>query len=175
MKTMHVKRTATIVLAGGALAAWFAGAATSNRALPDPIVPRPHAIDRRGADLASEIAKLHERLRPTTAPRPAARNVFRFQVAPPPVVPAIPVARPALVEVPAAVNIAEPPLRLAGVAEDAGPEGPVRVAIVSGNDQLFMAKVGELVTPRYRVTAISAEAVELLDLETNALRRLALK
>jgi hypothetical protein len=171
---MHVKRTVTIVLGGGALAAWLAGAATSNRAVPDPIVPRPTHIDARGADLANEIARLREHLRPASTPRAPARNVFRYSATPPPPLPP-PASHPALVEAPLAPKPVLLPLRLSGIAEDAGPEGPVRIAIISGDGQLYMAKVGDLVTPRYRVTQIAAEVVELLDLEDSSTRRLALK
>src|SRR5437588_351429 len=57
---MNVKRTATIAVIGGALAAWLAGAATSNRSMPLPIVTETAPIDARGAALANEIARLHE-------------------------------------------------------------------------------------------------------------------
>jgi hypothetical protein len=173
---MHVKRTATIVLTAGALAAWLAGAATSNRALPDPIVPPPARIDQRGAALAGEISRLHDHLRPSTTPRAPSRNVFRFSApaAAAPVTTAVPHA--ALVEAAApAKPVTSLSLRLSGIAEDAGPDGPVRVAIISGDGQLYLAKVGELVTLRYRVTQIGADVVELLDLETESTRRLALK
>src|SRR3954470_5490696 len=163
---MHVKRTATIVLAAGALAAWLAGAATSNRALPDPIVAPPARIDQRGADLAGEISRLHDHLRPSTTPLAPSRNVFRFSAPPAaaPVTAAAPHA--ALVEAPAPVKaVPSLPPRLSGIAEDPRPAGPVRVAIISGDGQLYLAKVGELVTLRYRVTQIGADVVELLDLE----------
>jgi hypothetical protein len=171
---MHVKRTVTIVLAGGALAAWLAGAATSNRAIADPIMPPRAHIDARGADLANEIARLREHLRPASTPRAPARNVFRYSAPPPPQLPP-PSSQPALVEAPVALKPAALALRLSGIAEDAGPEGPIRIAIISGDGQLYMAKVGDLVTPRYRVALIAAEVVELLDLEDNSTRRLALK
>lgn len=172
---MHLKRTATIVVAGGALAAWFAGAATSNRPAPDPIVPRHPAIDARGADLAGEIARLHEHLRPSTTPRAPARNVFRYHAAPAAAPAALAVPKPAIVEAAVAPKPALPPFRLSGIAEDEGPDGPIRVAIISGDGQLFMVKVGEAVTPRYRVVQIAADVVELLDLQDNSTRRLALK
>ena len=41
----------------------------------------------------------------------------------------------------------------------------MRTAIISGDGQLFMVKEGEKVTPRYRVAKISADVVELLDLD----------
>src|SRR3982751_3887875 len=70
---MNFKRTATIALAGGALIAWLAGAATSMHP-PSPIDRVPStAIDQRSDVLASEIAKLHERLHPTATPRQPAR------------------------------------------------------------------------------------------------------
>src|SRR5690242_1450030 len=117
---MQVKRTATIVLGGGALAAWLAGAATSNRALPDPIATAPPRIDARGADLANEIAKLQERLRPSATPRTPGRNLFAFRAAAPRAAIAEPPPRPAIVEAPAPPRPVLPALKLSGVAEDAG-------------------------------------------------------
>jgi len=172
---MHAKRTATIVLGGGALAAWFAGAATSNRALPDPVLTRPPQIDSRGAQLASEIEKLHERLRPSEQPRTPGRNLFTFRTAAPRVVDAPPPPRAAIVEMPAPPRPAEPMLKLAGIAEDPGPDGPVRIAFISGEGQLYVVKVGEQVTPRYRVERISADVVELLDLTDQSTHRLVMK
>lgn len=166
-----MKRTATIVLGVGALAAWLAGAATSNRPLPDPVVPRSQAIDARGADLAEEIARLRARLRPTATPHAPGRNLFRFQAA----IAAPPVVEPAPVEPPGAIPAPQPPLRLSGIAEDPGPDGPVRIAFISGDGQLYMVKEGELVTPRYRVTKISADAVELADTGDGMTRRLPLR
>ena len=46
---MNLKRTATIAVVGGALAAWLAGATTSNRAPAPPIVRAPAPLDARGA------------------------------------------------------------------------------------------------------------------------------
>jgi len=172
---MHVKRTATIVLVGGALAAWFAGAATSNRALPAPVIPKPPAIDVSGAALAGEISRLHERLRPSTTPRTPSRNLFTFRAAP---APAAPAAAPhaALTEMPIALQAPTmPALKLAGISEDSGDSGPIRQAFISGEGQLFIVKEGESVTARYRVSRISSEVVELTDLTDNTTRRLALK
>jgi hypothetical protein len=171
---MYWKRTATIVLAGGALAAWLAGAATSNREMPAPLALRSVPIDARGVELAGEVAKLHDRLRPTAAPRQPGRNLFAFHVAP--VAPAAEEPpKPALVEAPAPKAPAQPTLKLSGIAEDPGPDGPVRLAIISGDGQLFMVKEGEAVTSRYRVVKISADVVELGDLGDGTTRRLALK
>src|SRR6266850_2264159 len=113
---MNLKRTATIAVVGGALAAWLAGAATSNRSIAAPIAP--------------------------VAPKPALTDTLP------------------------AFTPAQPSLKLAGIGEDAGPDGPLRIAFITGEGQLFMVKEGENVTPRYRVTQISGDVVELLDLAT---------
>ena len=54
---MNLKRAATIVTTGGGLAAWFVGATTSNHVVtPPPQLTRP-AIERRGAELATEVGE----------------------------------------------------------------------------------------------------------------------
>ena len=173
---MNLKRTTTIVVVGAALIAWLAGAATSNHAIPPLTVVQPSPLEKRGAELASEIERLHERLAPTVAPSAPGRNLFTFRAMPMPAaaVPAPTAPRPAITEL-APLPMALPPLKLAGIAEDAGPEGPVRIAFVSGEGQLFMVKEGETVTPRYRVAKISADVVELTDVIDNSIRRLALR
>ena len=173
---IHMKRTATIVVVGGALLAWLAGAATSNRAIAPPAIVQRTPIEMRGDELAVEIARLQERLRPTTTPRQPGRNLFSFQAAAAGAARTAPVGAPppALVEAPPAPP-ALPALKLAGIAEDPGPDGPVRTAIISGQGQLFLVKEGESVMQRYRVTKISADVVELIDLGDNSVRRLALR
>src|SRR5579864_3932362 len=173
LTTMQRKQTVTIVLGGGALAAWLAGAATSNREMPAPVALRSAPIEARGAALASEIARLHDRLRPIATPRQPARNLFAFHEAPVAPVPDLPI--PALVATEAPRAPAQPALKLAGIAEDPGPDGPVRLAIISGEGQLFMVKEGEAVTPRYRIVKIAADVVELTDVADGTTRRLALK
>jgi hypothetical protein len=171
---MNLKRTATIVVVCAVLAAWLAGAATSNRALPPPVVVQPHPIEARGKELASEIARLHERLRPSVSPRQPGRNLFAFKsTLPRPVAAPIADSRPVPIEAPL-VNAA-PPLKLSGIAEDAGPDGPQRTAIISGSGELFMVKEGDNVTPRYRVIKISADVAELSDLTDGTVRRLVLR
>src|SRR5260221_4837035 len=120
---MNLKRTATIVVGGAALAAWLAGAATSGRAVPSPIAFQTPAIEMRGAELATEIARLHERLRPTVAPLQPGRNLFTFNaVHARPIPPPLAVApQAALVEAPPAP--VQPVLKLSGIAEDPGPDG----------------------------------------------------
>ena len=172
---MNFKRTTTIVVIGAASIAWFAGAMTSNHPIPPATVVQQTPIEKRGAELAIEIERLHERLAPAAAPRTPGRNLFTFHAAPvrqPAPLPPVP-ATPALTEMPA--PIALPPLKLSGIGEDAGPSGPIRIAFIAGGGQLFMVKEGETVTPRYRVARISADVVELTDVVDNSVRRLALR
>jgi hypothetical protein len=172
---MNLKRTAPIALACAALIAWLAGAATSNHAIPPVAVIERTAIEKRGAELAIEIERLHERLAPTVAPSAPGRNLFTFRaVVARPVAPVPDAPRPALTDL-AALPITVPPLKLSGIAEDEGADGPVRIAFISGEGQLFMVKEGDTVTPRYRVAKISADVVELTDVIDNSIRRLALR
>jgi hypothetical protein len=172
---MNARRTATIVVAAGAFGAWLYAAATSgNRDRVESIVTKPPAIDSRGAALAGEIARLHERLRPSATPRQPGRDLFSFVSPPPP--------RPAPVQLPTAAPVdapsvrpAPPALKLDGIAEDATPAGLVRTAILSGLGQLFVAKEGDSVAERYRVVHISSDVVELADLTEGHTIRLALR
>lgn len=172
---MNVKRTVMIGAAGGAVAVWIAAAATSNTRNVAPIVPtKPNIVDKSGAELAVEVQRLHERLRPSDTPIHS-RDLFRYAArsssAAAPVA-AVPVMPPAPELPPAAVVS---PLKLEGLAEDRGDQGPVRTAIISGFGDIFLVKEGDEVTSRYRVARISSDAVELTDLTDNTPLRLALR
>src|SRR3954471_22518336 len=187
---MNFKRTTTIGVVGS-LIAWLAGAATSEYTIPPPAVFQQTPIEKRGAELAVEINRLHERLAPTAAPHVPARNLFTFRAsarpgphrtcflspapAPPAATAVLPAPpRPALTEAPTP-TVSLPALKLSGIAEDPGPDGAIRIAFISGDGQLFMAREGELVTTRYRVAKISADVVELTDVIDSSVRRLALR
>jgi hypothetical protein len=173
---MSFKGTATIVVVAAVLLAWLAGAATSKHSIPPPIVTSPPPIDARGAELAGEIARLRDRLRPTIVPSQPRRNLFSFRETRRPTVATAGVspAPPAAVE-PVVARTADLPLKLTGIAEDTGPDGPDRTAFISGQGQLFMVKLGDQVTPRYRVARIATDAVELTDVDAGTIRRLAMK
>src|SRR5947207_6865318 len=80
---MNLKRAATIVTTGGGLAAWLVGATTSNHiAAPPPDVSTRPPIERRGAELSSEVGRFHDRVPPTAAPRQPGRNLFKFREVP---------------------------------------------------------------------------------------------
>jgi hypothetical protein len=169
---MNLMRTATIVVAGGALAAWLAAAATSNARDDDAPQSAPSTAEARGAELAVEVARLHERLRPTASPRTPGRDLFRFSAPKPKPVPAA--AHAAITEL-SAPAAPPPAFKLSGIAEDPGRDGPDRTAVIAGAGQLFLVKEGEPVTPRYRVAHISADVVELVDVDTNLPLRLAMR
>lgn len=173
---MNVKRTLVLGAACGALAVWLSAAATSNMRSALPLSPTPpSAIDIGGAELSAEIARLHERLRPTATPVKS-RDLFHYAArstrprdavaAPGPPV----VAAPLPVTVPAAAAV-----RLVGIAEDPGADGPLRTAIVSASGDLFFVKEGETVALRYRIVSISATGAVVTDLADNSTLRLALK
>lgn len=173
---MNVKRTTTIVVFGGALAAWLAAAATYRGPdIGEPLVLKSSAIDGRGAALAGEISRLHERLHPTARPPQAGRDLFSFVASRPRAVELVKTPAAALTEAPAIARPTLPAMRLSGIAEDATADGVVRTAIISGFGQLFLAKEGDPVTDRYRVVKISSDVVELTDLADRSTLRLALR
>src|SRR5215831_2556002 len=94
---MDVKRAVMIGVAGVAVAVWISAAATSNTRNLAPVIPtKPNVVDKSGAELAVEVKRLHERLRPSDPPVHS-RDLFRYAARPStPAVPApgIPVAPP---------------------------------------------------------------------------------
>jgi hypothetical protein len=174
---MSVKRTVIFGVVGGAIAVWLAAAATSTPRTVAPIAPpKATAVDRSGAELAAEIARLHERLRPGDTPLQS-RNLFRYSS---PALarrseaaaPSAPIVR----EQPAAAVAATiSPLKLVGIAEDTGDAGTTRTAIISGFGELFLVKEGDAVTLRYRVSRVAPDAVELVDVGDNTPLRLVLR
>jgi hypothetical protein len=165
-KRLITKRTIVLVLSLGALAAWIAAASTSGVRPARPIVPPPAAIDARGAVLAAEIERLHDRLRPNATPQHN-RNLFQFA----PRASAAPALAPVTLQPPPAPVPVEPPFTLIGIAEDAG----TRTAILTSPAQLLMVKQGDVVESKYRVTGISSEAIELTDSQDGSVLRLALR
>ena len=66
-------------------------------------------------------------------------------------------------------------MRLIGISEDPGPDGPIRIAFITTPGQLFNVKEGQTVLDRYRVAKITGEVVELADLTDGSVKRLALR
>ena len=162
------------------LAAWLASAA-STTFQPLDSVPRESARGTTGTStdaLAIEVqahaSRLRQRLQSAPTPQLPHRNPFAFQARPQQVVqPVRRAERVAPVEPPPS---AEPRLSLIGIAEDQDPSGLIRTAIMADEaENLLMATVGHTVLGRYRVEAIAADAVELKDVNTNAVRRIGLR
>src|SRR5262249_37165793 len=113
---MDVKRIVVLGVSGGAIAVWLASAATATRPAPvAPIVPKPHVVEISGAQLAAEISRLRDRLRPDAVPAEQ-RDLFRYSPrrssASVSAVPAVPAA-----DVAPARPLA-PALKLVGMADD---------------------------------------------------------
>jgi hypothetical protein len=162
------------------LAAWLASAASTTfdrQRVADASLAAPSEADPLDVDFQAQAAKLRERLATAPAPQAPHRNPFVFEARAPRHAPAPPVRELAPVDVPAAPAAPpEPALFLVGVAEDQGPQGPTRTAILSDDREgTYMAAVGGMVGGRYEVQAIGADAVELKDLITGGIRRLALR
>jgi hypothetical protein len=173
---MISSRAVTIVVGAGLLAAWFAAANGSRPAAPrTPLRPTPpdpqlQQIQR----LLEETNRLHGALASMAAPRQPARNPFQFDA---------PDARSgergataldesgARAPGAAPAEAAVPSLNLEGVADD-GQDG--LTAIIAGGGRLFLVRVGDLVTARYRVKRVSAGAVDLEDLTGGPVVRLEL-
>ena len=174
-------RTAAYFVAVVLLLGWLASAAGVSRPTFFPAPPRraPAAmqLDALATNVQSQALRLRQRLAAAPAPQDPIRNPFMFaardvqpqrmrqvaaSAAPLPTAPPPPPF--------------EPELSLLGVAEKNTATGVVRTAIIGGpDDSLYMLKMGEALGGRYEVTAVGADAVELKDLATGAIRRLALK
>ena len=173
---MNTKVAAAFAIIIGGFAVVYSLYSTAARSGPaaTTIAARVPA-DARGAALTLEIARLHRRQEPAAAPK-RGRDVFRF-AAPPQAARLIPRALPPPIDAPPVPP--RPALRLIGVAEDnadAGASGrPMRMAIISAPDQLYMVKEGERVASRYGVKRISSDVVELVDSGDASALRLVLK
>ena len=159
------------------LAAWLASAASTVQqpasSEPDRRLAGP-SPDALVEDVQAHAARLRDRLAVAPVPQLPHRNPFAFESRPEPRPPSAPTrVEPLPDPMPAA---SEPALWLLGVAEDRGPKGPIRTAIVGDSaDAMYMVTVGQTLLGRYRVEAIGADVVELKDIETGAVRRLALR
>jgi hypothetical protein len=173
---MNLKRTAIFGVLGAGCAAMLAGAMTTGR--PDAVVSQPagtRAVELQGAALGKEIARLRARLRPTVEPREPSRNLFEFGRSSTSRAPRSRDVEPSVDPVPVTEPIAPPPLKLVGLAEDTGADGPVRTAFISGLGDVFLAKEGDVLGARYQVTQISAMGVILTDLVDQTIIRLSIQ
>jgi hypothetical protein len=175
---MSAKRAAGYCGGGLLLLAWLSSAGGLMRQTPD--TPAAVPVETGGtttlaAEVQAQTLRLKSRLAVAPAPQEPFRNPFGFASRPsagrdvPPVTAAEPPA--------AAIGPPlEPAIELMGVAASESAAGVVRTAIISALDgELFLAKEGDTIASRYRVGSVSADAVELNDLLTGAVRRLTLR
>jgi len=105
--------------------------------------------------------------------RPVGRNPFSFSQ------PSLPGGggRPARAPAapPADTRPARPEMKLSGIAEDTGPGGPIRTAIISTLGQVVFAKEGDRILARFLVVRIAADAVQLRDGDGGELFTLAMR
>ena len=167
---------------GGAvlMAAWLSSTAGVSPLPRTEPVPRANADDpvmaALAADVQAQAARLRQRLATAPAPNTPIRNPFNFaeRDAQAGKAGARMEARPPTAGAAPAVPDLE--LVLLGIAEENTPAGLVRTAMIAGReDELFLVTEGQQLAGRYSVGAVSADAVELKDLATGAIRRLALK
>ena len=164
-------KRAVVLTVFGASFAWLnaRNARPEPGSASNPVVreAQPHQVEPTVA-----ITPLHE-WRPQNSALPArARNVFAFGVAPKSNVTAKRHVDSALPDAPPQPLPVTVPFKLVGLAEDAGPTGPVRTAVISGPGELFVVRDGEMVTSRYRVASVWQDRVELTDLQTGSIVRL---
>lgn len=162
------------VLAAAAIAAvWIGVGARGQQSAAGPPSPSPPIPpDPLVVEIREHTGRLRRHLTAASdlgAPR---RDPFRFaesrsgRADAAPLDPPVPVLPP-----PPAL----PELTLAGIAEDPGPDGPVRTAVISTKAQVFLAREGDQVGSRYQIVRIGTEVVEVRDLLSGAVFTLALK
>jgi hypothetical protein len=169
---MRPARAAAYLFGGLLLAAWLAAAAGVGRP-STPQLPHPSAeaaqLDSLAAGVQSQAARLRQRLAVAPAPGAAIRNPFSFAARE--LTPPVAMRRTQAPIAPIVAGPPEPDLVLVGLAED----GSIRTAMIGSGEELLMATEGQTIAGRYRVAKVGPDAVELVDLETGATRRLSLR
>jgi hypothetical protein len=164
-----------IVVAASTILSWL-----NTSPIVPPIAHTREAIgSAAGADTVAPVdasldgLRLHDWSPPASARGRAERDIFAFKR--PSAKPAPPAPSRGLFQ---GGDGTQPPLvlfKLIGFAEDAGPDGAIRTAIISGQGQVYLVKEGDTVAWIYRVGTMSPDSVELLDSTGGQNLRLALK
>jgi len=167
-----------IVMSGaGVLSMWFVASLPSRMpgSVPPPQPREAAAAAAAASEIEEQANRLQARLQQEALYREPGRNLFRFSpkrapqatssevVAIPPLPELEPTSPPPL------------PLRLAGIAADQEGTEIVRTAILSSFSGVILARPGDDVLGRFRVTAVEDEAVELVTLSDGTPVRLTLK
>jgi hypothetical protein len=165
-----------IVVAGSTAYSWLTASphgAPSQPAASAEVTAPAAGYEASAAVLAS--LKLHDWSPKTPAHGRPDRNIFAFTHPAPKTAPAPPSPVAGLLAGGDGKTAPIVLFKLIGVAEDQGPDGVTRTAIISGQGQLFMVKEGETLAWIYRVGRLSGESVELLDTTGGEPLRLSLK
>lgn len=177
---MNAPRLAACLIGAAVCGAWLAsaaGVARQSRILPvRPPAPEVVQLDALAAEVQSQAERLRQKLASAPAPRAADRSPFNFDS--PAVRRRTPARLPQVIALPEPVQaeIREPVLELIGIAESGTGDALVRTAMITGGHaELMMVTVGQRILSRYDVIAVSADAVELKDVESGATRRLILR
>jgi hypothetical protein len=125
-------------------------------------------------DLSQEAGRLARQVPASVSFSLPARDLFRFRAAPaslPTVTPdaALRISDELLVPEPVEVPAS---LLLTGMAEDRSGGIVVRTAVVSGPDQAWLVKDGDVIDGWFRVTSIEADTVGIVRADTGATVRL---
>jgi hypothetical protein len=162
----------------GVLSMWFAAGQPSS--VPGGVTPaQPREAAGAAAavsDIEEQANRLQARLQHEAFYHEPGRNLFRFgskPVAPPPEPPVVEPPPPPVEPPPAA----PPPLpmRLAGVATDQNGDVTARTAVLSTFSGVILARPGDEVLGRFRVTAVEEDAVEFETIPDGMPVRLTLK
>lgn len=162
-----------------ALATWLASStpAVAPHVTPAPGSGRPQASAQRAVvahvqDLTAEADRLARRIQAQADYVEPARDPFRFKPAPAAPRPVAVIAAPAPAVTAAPPVIVPPPFALSGIAEERQGEAVVRTAVITGSGDLWLVKAGEKVEGKFDVTAVEADAVELIRADTGTAVRL---
>ncbi len=181
---MNRTRIAQLGILAVLVAVWVSSATLPPPASPPAPAPparaasraahRAHAQATHDAttfDLNEATERLHARLDAAPRPRAPERNLFEFAAPPTPRVTATSTPTPAPAEPP---GLTAPPFALTGVAENKKDDATERTAILTGDNQIYFAKVGDRVIGLYDVVAVGADAIELREVASGQIVRLGL-
>ena len=128
-------------------------------------------------DLEREVARLVSRLDEAPRPPRPVRNPFTLVNGPQVASPSLPLETGSPGSVSRLVDIAveeSVDVSLAGIGTERTPQGWQRTAVLSIGGRVFLASVGGEVVGRFRVRAITDDAVDLVDLHKSVPLRLVL-
>jgi hypothetical protein len=165
-----------IVVAASTMLSWW-----NTSPIVPPIAHTREAIGSGSAatsavPAAASIAgmRLHDWRPLLPSPVRAERDIFAFKRRPAKPIPA-PEPAGGLFQAGGATQPRLVLFKLIGFAEDAGPDGAIRTAIISGQGQVYLVGEGDTVAWIYRVEKILPDSVELFDSTGGPTLRLALK